>query len=151
MLGGNQLVDAQLPITFRAPAPRTPVCASTLTSADATALARAVRRHYHWEWFVDDLPVAGFVGPAAEDGEGTAIDAAAAADVAVYTHRAFRFTVNGDRIIHVNVTPGAPVRVEEGARVELTYSVEWEDTDVPFNRRFETYLDASFFEHQIHW
>ena len=64
---------------------------------------------------------------------------------------AFHFAVNGDRIIHVNVTPGAPVRVGEGARVELSYSVDWEETDVPFGRRFETYLDASFFEHQIHW
>ena len=151
MLGGNQLVDAQVPISFRVPTPRAPLCAGApLTPADAAALTRAVRRHYHWEWFVDDLPVTGFVGPPPDDDDdGAAADPAA--DVAVYTHRAFHFAVNGDRIIHVNVTPGAPVRVGEGARVELSYSVDWEETDVPFGRRFETYLDASFFEHQIHW
>ncbi len=31
----------------------------------------------------------------------------------------------------------------------FTYSVQWVPTDTPFARRFERYLDYSFFEHKV--
>ncbi|GFH10849.1 transmembrane 9 superfamily member, partial [Haematococcus lacustris] len=44
-----------------------------------------------------------------------------------------------------------PVKVEPGALLTFTYSVTWVPTTTPFARRFERYLDFSFFEHKIHW
>lgn len=37
----------------------------------------------------------------------------------------------------------------EGTNLEFTYSVKWQQSNIPFGRRFERYLDYSFFEHQV--
>ncbi|CAN0557811.1 unnamed protein product, partial [Laminaria digitata] len=29
--------------------------------------------------------------------------------------------------------------------------VEWEESDTPFEKRFDFYLEPGFFEHEIHW
>ena len=42
-----------------------------------------------------------------------------------------------------------PVKLAGGAKVAFTYEVRWTPTDVPFDRRFEKYLDYSFFEHKV--
>jgi transmembrane 9 superfamily member 3 len=146
-LGGNALVDAAIPIAYRVPVPdATPLCSQTLTSADVAVLTKAVKRHYWWEWFVDDLPVNGFVGPVPDDDDSDD-------PVSVFTHRAFSIAINGDRVISVNVSNERPVPVTPGASLRLTYSVDWHETDVEFGARFNLYLDrdADFLEHQIHW
>ena len=57
----------------------------------------------------------------------------------------------GPRIIQVNLTSENPVALHAGAKVDLSYSVEWTETETPFSKRFDRYLDYDFFEHQIHW
>ena len=150
-LGGNALVDAGIEIGFRVPVPHTPLCSQTLTPAEAETLTKAVQRHYWWEWFVDDLPLNGFVGLVPADDEEDENDALP--PPSVFAHRAFSFAVNGDRIISVNVTNEAPVPIRPGAAIDLSYSVAWAETEVEFSKRFSLYLDrdAHFLEHQIHW
>ena len=58
-------------------------------------------------------------------------------------------TLHDDQIIQVNLTSDNPVAVVDGANLEFTYSVNWVHTSVPFARRFERYLDYSFFEHKV--
>lgn len=53
------------------------------------------------------------------------------------------------QIIQVNLTSSKPMPVKEGARLDFTYTVHWVQTATPFARRFERYLDYSFFEHQV--
>ena len=57
------------------------------------------------------------------------------------------------QIIHVNLTQHdnatEPVKLEAGAKVAFTYAVTWTPTATPFDRRFEKYLDYSFFEHKV--
>src|SRR5271169_74461 len=55
------------------------------------------------------------------------------------------------QVIEVNVTTENPVLVEPSATLTFTWSAQWFPTSVPFDRRFDKYLDYSFFEHQIHW
>lgn len=69
----------------------------------------------------------------------------------MYTHKAFDIAYNGDRIIHVNLTSDNPTLVKEGTTLQWTYEVNWSETGVRFDDRFDRYLDYSFFEHQIHW
>jgi hypothetical protein len=56
------------------------------------------------------------------------------------------------QIIHVNLTQHdnktQPVRLEPGTKVAFTYAVTWTPTTMEFDRRFEKYLDYSFFEHK---
>lgn len=55
------------------------------------------------------------------------------------------------QIIHVNLTQDNVKPLEEGAVLDMTYSVKWLATDVTFARRFDVYLDYPFFEHQVYF
>ncbi|MQM16771.1 hypothetical protein Taro_049733 [Colocasia esculenta] len=69
----------------------------------------------------------------------------------LFTHKNIVIGYNGDQIIQVNFTQWGPKLLEVGRTFDMTYSVKWIKTDIPFARRFDVYLDYHFFEHQIHW
>lgn len=69
----------------------------------------------------------------------------------MFTHKNLTFFFNDDNIIEVRLVNTNPVLVSVDADVEFTYSVAWYPTSVPFNKRFDVYLDSNFFEHEIHW
>ncbi|KDD76545.1 endomembrane protein 70 [Helicosporidium sp. ATCC 50920] len=144
VLQGNELIDGQTEIKFRTDSPLRVLCRMSLDRSSTHEFAEAVRQHYWYELFLDDLPIWGFVGPPPEQTKDDA-------NVYVYTHRAFDVAYNGERVIHVNLTSESPVPLREGADLEFSYSVTWHEVATPFARRFERYLDYNFFEHQIHW
>ena len=49
----------------------------------------------------------------------------------------------------MNLTSDDLVPLKPSAELRFTYSVEWVETDIPFQRRFERYLDSKFFEHKV--
>ena len=51
--------------------------------------------------------------------------------------------------LQVNLTSDGPVLVEPGAKLDFTFTVNWQPTEVTFARRFERYLDFTFFEHKV--
>ena len=53
------------------------------------------------------------------------------------------------QIIHVNLTQENPKPLEAGKKLDMTYSVNWEPTNITFAHRFDVYLDYPFFEHQV--
>ena len=53
------------------------------------------------------------------------------------------------QIIKVNLTSQDARPLTPGAKLDFTYSVRWVPTRIPFAKRFERYLDYSFFEHQV--
>lgn len=53
------------------------------------------------------------------------------------------------QIIQVNLTTDGPVLVAPNATLTFKYSVAWQPTRTPFTRRFERYLDYTFFEHKV--
>lgn len=70
----------------------------------------------------------------------------------IYTHKNYRISYNGPNIIHVNVSYTDVVEeIKEGAILDFTYEVEWFETKIEFDDRFDKYLEDGFFEHQIHW
>ena len=144
VLQGNELIDGQLDILFRTDKPKTKICSQTLDDKDAGRFKESVARHYWYEFFVDELPIWGFVGPPPEHTDDNSVRY-------IYTHKTFDIAFNGENIIHVNLTSENPTVIESGAKLEFTYSVNWIESDIPFAKRFERYLDYSFFEHQIHW
>ena len=158
VLEGNELIDSNVDLKFRVDAPKTTICRDSLDPKAAKKFKRAVAEHYWYEFFLDDLPVWGFVGEFVDEATNRPITASAGnveGDVRgqsfIYTHKAFRIGYNGDRVVAVNLTAENPVPISKGADVEFTYSVEWRPSATPFNKRFERYLDSNFFEHQIHW
>lgn len=53
------------------------------------------------------------------------------------------------QIIQVNLTSENPQKIEPGGKLDFTFSVRWTPSSIPFTRRFERYLDYTFFEHQV--
>ena len=49
----------------------------------------------------------------------------------------------------MNLTSEDLTYLSADRELKFTYSVEWLKTDISFNRRFERYLDNSFFEHKV--
>ncbi|GAB4823325.1 hypothetical protein N2152v2_010371 [Parachlorella kessleri] len=144
VLEGNQLIDSQIEVKFRTDMPKREICTQTVDTGSAQQFIDAVQRHYWYEFFADDLPIWGFVGPPPEQTKGDS-------NVYIYTHKSLDIAYNGNRIIQINLTSESPQPIVSGTALTFTYSVQWKPSTILFARRFERYLDYNFFEHQIHW
>lgn len=102
-------------------------------------LTYAVKNHYWYQMYIDDLPIWGIIGESEDSGEY------------IWTHKRFDIGINGDNIVDVSLTSENKVRLEEGIHVSLTYEVVWRKSDVSFADRFDKYLEPAFFQHRIHW
>ena len=155
ILEGNDMISSGLAFKFREPiADHSKICSLQLTEESIEQLQYAVKSHYWYQLYLDDLPIWGMVGELAtpdNGNEGAAAPSEGEGEPLLYTHKKFTIAFNGKRIIQVNLTSESPVSLTPGAAIEFTYTVEWTPTDIPFYQRFHRYLDYDFFEHQIHW
>ncbi|XP_073285940.1 transmembrane 9 superfamily member 1-like [Primulina huaijiensis] len=144
VLGGNELIDSQIDIKFKRDVERTTICEIELDSVKVKQFREAVENLYWFEFFMDDLPLWGFIGEVLPD---------RTRDIkhVLFTHKNLIIKYNENQIIHVNLTQEVPKPLEEGRVLDMTYSVKWVATNITFARRFDVYLDYPFFEHQIHW
>ncbi|GMJ06852.1 transmembrane nine 1, endomembrane protein 12 [Hibiscus trionum] len=145
VLGGNELIDSQIDIKFQKIVHKSTICRLELDETKVRQFKDAIENSYWFEFFVDDLPLWGFVGelhPDKNSDNGKHV---------LYTHKNIVIKYNKDQIIHVNLTQESPKPLEAGRVLDMTYSVKWIPTNVTFPRRFDVYLDYPFFEHQIHW
>lgn len=124
---------------------REDVCDFSLDADSVAAFETAVDRQYWYELFLDDLPMWGMVGEVLRD------ETHGKMEKHIFTHRSLSIAYNGNRIIEVNLTSENPVSIEVGRKLEFTYSVNWVETQKPFESRFDRYLEYDFFEHRIHW
>ncbi|KAI4298974.1 hypothetical protein L6164_032477 [Bauhinia variegata] len=145
VLGGNELIDSNIDIKFQKNVDKTTICQLVLDEPKVKQFKDAIENSYWFEFFMDDLPLWGFVGelhPDKNSDNGKHV---------LYTHKNIIVKYNKDQIIHVNLTQESPKPLEVGRTLDMTYSVKWISTNVTFARRFDVYLDYPFFEHQIHW
>ncbi|EOD28012.1 hypothetical protein EMIHUDRAFT_60194, partial [Emiliania huxleyi CCMP1516] len=158
VLEGNDLIASGFELRFREPVPdHTKVCSMELDEESAAQLSFAIHNHYWYQWYLDDLPIWGMVG------ELTTSDSdedESQAEALLFTHKRSRSAARRIAVhrpppthglIEFNLTSENPVALHAGAKVDLSYSVEWTETETPFSKRFDRYLDYDFFEHQIHW
>lgn len=159
VLEGNELIDSNIELKFRMDTPKTTICRDQLDQKMVRKFKRAIRHHYWYEFFMDELPIWGFVGEFIDGDTGKAVTASQGnvdgdghnGQVFIYTHKSFDIGYNNDQIISVNLTAENPKPLSAGSDLEFTYSVKWTPSAVKFGKRFERYLDYNFFEHQIHW
>jgi len=69
----------------------------------------------------------------------------------IWTHKKFEIGYNDGRIIDVNLTSEAKVRLQPNSQLKFSYEVIWRPTTTSFANRFDKYLDPGFFQHKIHW
>ena len=133
------------PYRISADVAKTEFCQVALTDDKLKAFKYAVRNHYWYQMYLDDLPIWGIVGEMENAGK----------DLYVWTHKKFEIGYNENfglqRIVDVNLTSEGRVKLEPGARIPFTYEVVWKKSAVDYADRFDKYLDPNFFQHRIHW
>ncbi|KAG2201812.1 hypothetical protein INT47_004369 [Mucor saturninus] len=153
-LQGMDLVNSGIPIKFKKTEINQIYCKKTLDAKDVDVLRYAVDNQYWYTMFIDDLPISGTVGrDADEDKDAREIDPHLK-PLYVYTHKSFTIDYNGNQIIKVTLQHANPVELrynQKSLELVFTYSIDWNPTDVEFENRFDSLLEADFFEHNVHW
>jgi transmembrane 9 superfamily member 3 len=144
---GVELQFSGLDIRFKENVERTPFCSITLGEHAMRAFSFAVRNHYWYQMFLDDLPIWGNVGDFGSD--VSTENPSASATPHVFTHKHFDIGYNGDQIVDVTLTCDERMQLSLESRIDFTYSVSWRETDVEFSKRFDKYLDPTFFQHHV--
>lgn len=144
ILEGDQLTDSGIEMFFKQDTHVTKICDLEIEDNNARIFKHAVKNHYWYQMYIDELPLWGMLGEYVESSEGEE-------SFYLYTHKDIVISYNNDRIIEVNLTSETPKPLVTGSIHPLTYSVKWVSSNIPFEKRFDRYLDIDFFEHQIHW
>lgn len=115
VLSGDHKVISAYDVHFKKSLPRTPLCSKTFNIDDIAKLQRAVDDEYYFEWFLDELPIWGYVGdsPTAQDfilPQGP-IEIVSQKKY-IYTHMHFTINYNGDRIVEWNATAISDYRAD---------------------------------------
>jgi len=138
-LQGTELEHSGLNVEFRTNVPKTEYCQVNLDETTLKSFMYAVKNHYWYQMYVDDLPVWGIVG----DNEAGVMH--------LWTHKKLEIGYNGKSIVDVNLTSDGKVELKKDAKIHFTFEVVWKESNVPFVDRFDKYLDPNFFQHRIHW
>ena len=116
----------------------TPYCEVEVTEEKLKAFNYAVKNHYWYQMYLDDLPIWGVVGEIGDNNENF-----------IFTHKKFEIGFNGKQIVDVNLTSENKVKLEKGAVLSFTYEVNWKTSVIKFEDRFDKYLDPNFFQHRV--
>eukprot|EP00053_Salpingoeca_punica_P013638 m.123412 g.123412 ORF g.123412 m.123412 type:complete len:590 (+) comp16249_c0_seq1:245-2014(+) len=147
-LQGVELEFSGLDMKFMEDQAQTEYCSIELDESRFKALQYAIKNHYWYQMYLDDLPMWALVG---DFGEGHSEFEPSDGDLFIWTHKRFDIGVNGNQIVEANLTTGRRVKLEPGITLHFSYQVNWQQSSTPFNKRFEKYLDPTFFQHRIHW
>lgn len=140
-LQGVELEFSGLQIEYKTSVAKTEFCQVQLDETKLKSFLYAVKNHYWYQMYIDDLPIWGIVGEMDEKAES----------MYVWTHKKFEIGYNGKQIVDVNLTSESRVKLELNAKLPFTYEIIWKKTSTPFTDRFDKYLDPNFFQHRIHW
>nr|XP_022316407.1 uncharacterized protein LOC111120053 [Crassostrea virginica] len=140
-LQGTELEFSGLDIDFKGEVKKTEYCTVELNEEKYQAFVYAVKNHYWYQMYIDDLPIWGIVGEISENGD----------DYYVWTHKKFDIGYNGKQIVDVNLTSEAKKKLTAGAKISFSYEVHFTASKIKFDKRFDKYLDPNFFQHRIHW
>lgn len=140
-LQGVELEFSGLDVAFKRDISVTKYCQINLDKDNYRALAYAVKNHYWYQMYIDDLPVWGIVGEIGETDD----------ELFIWTHKKFDIGYDGNKIADINLTSEAKVKLEPGINLPFTYQVKWKPSVISFASRYDKYLDPGFFQHRIHW
>ncbi|WAQ95862.1 TM9S3-like protein [Mya arenaria] len=113
-LQGTELEFSGLDIDFKSEQTQVKYCEIKLTEEKYQAFVYAVRNHYWYQMYIDDLPIWGIVGEIGENKE-----------YYVWTHKKFDIGYNSKQIVDVNLTSDAKVKLEVGAEISFSYEIHW--------------------------
>ena len=115
-LGGNELIDSQMEKKFGKTIEKNSECTIELDATKVKQMKEAIENAYWFEFFMDDLPLWGFVGefhPDKSDDKKHFL----------HTHKNIIAKINNDQIIHVNLSKENPKPLVTRKTLERTYSI----------------------------
>lgn len=138
---GVELEVSGLDISFKVNVPQSIICEVELTQENFNAFVYAVKNHYWYQMYIDDLPIWGIVGEVNEANN----------EYYIWTNKKFDMGFSGNQIVDVNLTSEAKVKLVPGSKIAFTYETQWVESATKFEDRYDKYLDPNFFQHRIHW
>ena len=119
-LQGTELEFSGLQIEFKADIHKTEYCKVELDDENLKAFLYAVKNHYWYQMYLDDLPIWGIVGETEEK------------EFYIWTHKKFEIGYNGQQIIDVNLTSEGRTKIKLGESVAFSYEVVWKKSTTNF-------------------
>jgi transmembrane 9 superfamily protein 3 len=138
---GVELEFSGLFIAFRGDHTKSEYCSLDLTKEKYDLFVYAIKNHYWYQMYIDDLPIWGIVGEYDEKDDAYYL----------WTSKKFDLGYNFDHIVDVNLTSEDKVKLQPGMNIKFSYEVNWKVSKIEFENRFDKYLDPGFFQHRIHW
>jgi transmembrane 9 superfamily protein 3 len=136
---GVELEYSGVYIAFKGSHAKTVYCPVDLTKDKYDLFVYAIKNHYWYQMYVDDLPVWGIVGEFDEKENAYYL----------WTSKKFEIGYNDDRIVDVNLTSEDKIKLSPGLTIKFSYEVTWKPSDIKFEDRFDKYLDPGFFQHRV--
>lgn len=153
VLDGDRMAKSLYKIEFNKNVESAKLCTVVLKENDITTLQSAIEDLYYFEFVSDNIPMRGFIGQLEE---GNLLPHTH--NTYIYTHYDFYFEFNKNQIIFANVSTKerAPSKLDglmPPAEITFTYSVTWEQSNVPYSQRGKLLRGTGFFPKslEIHW
>lgn len=142
-LQGVELEFSGLDISFKDPTMKKVYCSIDITEDKLKAFTYAIKNHYWYQMYIDDLPIWGIVGEVEDNGEEKSYF--------MWAHKKFDIGYSDNQIVDVNLTSEGKTKLVLGESISFSYQVQWRASPISFHLRFDKYLDPNFFQHRIHW
>ena len=104
---------------------------------EVSQFQNVVKRHYYYKFYIDDLPIWGFIGWI------KMLDLSGRNErYFLCKHLHFEVHFNKDRVIQINLTTESVMDLPEdrGLLVDFSYDVKWKETDTILEERMKMYL-----------
>ncbi|GMI85518.1 hypothetical protein like AT5G37310 [Hibiscus trionum] len=153
VLNGDRLVSAPYKLEFLTEKEAEIACKRKLTKKEVAKFRTAISKDYYFQMYYDDLPIWGFLGKVDKEGKADPSDYR----YYLFKHLIFEIHHNKDRVIEVTVRSDSNALVDltedEPVDVDFVYTVEWKETNTPFEKRMDKYSLSSSLPHhlEIHW
>lgn len=85
--------------------PKKVLCEDPLAPRSVKEFHNAIKEHYWYELFMDDLPVWGFVGEYVSAETSAAEGGPSEEQIYIYTHKSFDINYNGNRVRRLQAAP----------------------------------------------
>ncbi|XP_027100736.1 transmembrane 9 superfamily member 2-like isoform X2 [Coffea arabica] len=142
VLNGDRLVSAPYKLNFRLDRESQVVCRRNLTRKEVALFQTAVAKDYYLQMYYDDLPIWQFIGVAQTNNVDTF-------KYYLFTKVHFDIFYSRDHVIEINMSSDssnlADLTEDKVIDIEFLYSVNWKETDLPFDTRMQKYTMFAHF------
>jgi hypothetical protein len=154
---GDRRETSPYEITFQDSVDWRLLCKTELKTKDLEKFKDAIHKDYFFEFFIEDLPMWGYIGDATD--EDLVMGEVDGTKTFLFPHLHFVLGFNGDQIVSTKVTTDVERRVDisdtsEPIEVAFSYSVEWfEEPELAWKDRLSRYAESRFVppNFEIHW